>query len=769
MSHVPPQRRKQTSAETDDNPRNLNKPLPSDRKSTETESSITPNGTKKGPHLQRSTPNPKEAWHQQKSNSSNIRNDVAPSSSTPNWAAIVNKTNNSNTTTHPKSTDRKQPQRSQERINPESEDPITALADQFSNALVVADSEFDLPELDSPTFECVNIPEPFATTKQILSLLPNDETRSVCRLKWTTSEDFSDKSVILKFPTLATAKEAYTCLHRRGVFKVKPCDGLTAAVGGASPSPSKRPIQTDAVARRLIAGALGVKLAKKTPEQLDLEQRKKEQVLAEREEKRKAEQEALKPKAPLVWADEVWEEDAPRSATAQTGIQKKGETAVGRKEEPPRYIHRHLTDAEIPRFLTHLEAVFHVVNPATGAMGAPRGFFAHHWEEDFAWSRNAAACFVSESNGQIAASTRAYSRRLNVGGFYEAVVGVGDVATRIEHRGRGLAKTLLGKVDDFCKRNEYAMAVLHASAMGFPVYEKAGWRNIVMQTASIMTTRKQVLLATTERKSDNCVLPIDFKKPEHLAVLKACHSLLSVNIGGSFSREDDDHYWKGYVGDCRDDRRFAARLMFTPNGKTVSDLEIGDCVGYIICDLFKRDLENAAPSSITPAINIQIRDLFLGKVSTFKDHEGGLRVVDSVAAQTVSEFTFTLSSLIESAIKNLLQQWIKNADALDSRQIQFNFPAALLPNSLFEATGASWLAKEARKQGEDVGTMYKIFKPFAAKSIATGVSIQVKNVEDLRNVFQAVQLGRPVPFAACEGVYLEPGSPLFGFFKSDAF
>ncbi|KAJ3074187.1 hypothetical protein HDU98_011939 [Podochytrium sp. JEL0797] len=59
----------------------------------------------------------------------------------------------------------------------------------------------------------------------------------------------------------------------------------------SSASPSKRPIRTDAVARRLIAGALGVKMAQRTPEQEEIEKQKVQLVLMERAEAKKKRQE----------------------------------------------------------------------------------------------------------------------------------------------------------------------------------------------------------------------------------------------------------------------------------------------------------------------------------------------------------------------------------------------------------------------------------------------------------------------------------------------
>lgn len=79
--------------------------------------------------------------------------------------------------------------------------------------------------------------------------------------------------------------------------------------GGASSTASseyKRPEKTDAVARRLIAGALGLKAPKLTEEQKAydraLREKERKRKEEERERKKKAEEEALKAKA-AIWED----------------------------------------------------------------------------------------------------------------------------------------------------------------------------------------------------------------------------------------------------------------------------------------------------------------------------------------------------------------------------------------------------------------------------------------------------------------------------------
>ncbi|KAL3420698.1 hypothetical protein PVAG01_07143 [Phlyctema vagabunda] len=82
--------------------------------------------------------------------------------------------------------------------------------------------------------------------------------------------------------------------------------GPSVGSGSRSERPGARPEKTDAVAKRLIAGALGVKAPKKTEEQRAYDRAIKEKEIrrrnAEKEAAVKAEEEAERAKA-AVWAD----------------------------------------------------------------------------------------------------------------------------------------------------------------------------------------------------------------------------------------------------------------------------------------------------------------------------------------------------------------------------------------------------------------------------------------------------------------------------------
>ncbi|KAJ3065868.1 hypothetical protein HDU98_010774 [Podochytrium sp. JEL0797] len=139
------------------------------------------------------------------------------------------------------------------------------------------------------------------------------------------------------------------------------------------------------------------------------------------------------------------------------------------------------------------------------------------------------------------------------------------------------------------------------------------------------------------------------------------------------------------------------------------------------------------------------------------------------AAPTIPEFRETLSSLVGSALLQVLTTLLPTSStAALTQRVQINYPSALIPDCVLGATHASWMSAACRQSGIDVGYMFKIVNLFEA-TIATGEEVVVKDVEDLKRVLAPVEKGFEVPFAACCEVMLVEGTPVFGFFKSDAY
>ncbi|KAJ3248412.1 hypothetical protein HDU78_000574 [Chytriomyces hyalinus] len=160
----------------------------------------------------------------------------------------------------------------------------TDLDSLTSNLNQLSISNSDVSDWSALCLECYHFPPRFEP-RDVVDLLADDSLKSLCEGKWGSPEgDTSKTSILLVFAERSVAKRAFATLSCRRELKVRPCPAgvQTSDSQLGSPSPSKRPLRTDAVARRLIAGALGLKLEKKSAEAIARDEEKKRLVREER-------------------------------------------------------------------------------------------------------------------------------------------------------------------------------------------------------------------------------------------------------------------------------------------------------------------------------------------------------------------------------------------------------------------------------------------------------------------------------------------------------
>ena len=87
---------------------------------------------------------------------------------------------------------------------------------------------------------------------------------------------------------------------------------------------------------------------------------------------------------------------------------------------------------------------------------------------------------ASLPNGEILATCRVFHRKIYVGGQSMLMGGIGEVCTRPEARGLGLAKRLLNDAIKYMVSQGMVLSALHAADWVAPLYRKLGWSSVAL-------------------------------------------------------------------------------------------------------------------------------------------------------------------------------------------------------------------------------------------------------------------------------------------------
>ncbi|KAJ3333935.1 hypothetical protein HDU76_000970 [Blyttiomyces sp. JEL0837] len=429
--------------------------------------------------------------------------------------------------------------------------------------------------------------------------------------------------------------------------------------------------------------------------------------------------------------------------------------------------------AEVEAFLDHLGIVFGVPK-ANGAPGACRGVFQDHWENDPDADKDGVVVAIPTGSNEIVSSVRVYVRQIHITPTTSVRIGgIGDVATRIEHRGKRLASKLMTMADDYMTSHGFPFGMLHAAPAAAPLYASLGWHscpatyNVIKFMPEDWTSSSSLLniiqhgslISSKPRK-------VNFGSELDVSIMMKLHQMVAGPVSGSFERPTIEH-WTRWVPSSRDIRRRFERVVLANEG----DVRVGDEVGYIIVEGMVADLNailattDATEKATTKEITIQIREVFAGKVDAVGVSISGSTVVTSISPLSPERFAVVLSNLFKSGIEAL---------GLSAEKVTVlgDVPAASLPFEAMDsmlatptATNAklNWLNKDRRDVSVDNAMMFKLFKPFTVKD-ANGEDVEVGDIEALIKIFRS-PLGK---FTGCEGVNADQTEG-FGFFKTDNF
>jgi predicted N-acetyltransferase YhbS len=188
---------------------------------------------------------------------------------------------------------------------------------------------------------------------------------------------------------------------------------------------------------------------------------------------------------------------------------------------------RSLQQGELEAWFEHCAYVF------SGGVSDPilKGLFINHFYMDP--ERNLEGILVAVENDQIISTVRIFYRYAYFFGKEMRVGGIGEVSTRPEHQGKGLAYRLLEVAKKQMRDRKVDISMLRGTA---GIYSKLGWRKT--------STYRQVSKVVAKNELPYRLRPaiLDFEAP----LLKAIHREYSKRFNGAFVR-DDEYYWRFWV------------------------------------------------------------------------------------------------------------------------------------------------------------------------------------------------------------------------------
>jgi GNAT superfamily N-acetyltransferase len=159
-----------------------------------------------------------------------------------------------------------------------------------------------------------------------------------------------------------------------------------------------------------------------------------------------------------------------------------------------------------------------------------KGLFINHYYMDP--DRDLEGILVAVLEGQILSTVRIFYRTAYFFGKEIRVGGIGEVSTRAEYQGKGLAYHLLEDAIQQMKDREVDISMLRGTS---GIYSKLGWRKT--------TTYTQVSKLVESNELPYRMRPVDFD--HEIPLLKAIHKEYSEKFNGAFTR--DDYYWRYWV------------------------------------------------------------------------------------------------------------------------------------------------------------------------------------------------------------------------------
>eukprot|EP01087_Luapelamoeba_hula_P019243 TRINITY_DN6350_c1_g1_i3.p1 TRINITY_DN6350_c1_g1~~TRINITY_DN6350_c1_g1_i3.p1 ORF type:complete len:378 (+),score=72.89 TRINITY_DN6350_c1_g1_i3:279-1412(+) len=170
---------------------------------------------------------------------------------------------------------------------------------------------------------------------------------------------------------------------------------------------------------------------------------------------------------------------------------------------------------------------------------------------------------ASDADPRIVSTVRVFDRRAYLNGALVRAGGIGEVSTRSEHRGRGLASRLLRAAERTMCDTGMTFGLLHTDSHGF--YARLGWTALSTGTvAQPLTAMLRDLRADAAHASYGALRPHSIRRycPRQLAahsqterregsiwagIQQVYEDYNRSRFSGVFSRQCSSHYWDRWV------------------------------------------------------------------------------------------------------------------------------------------------------------------------------------------------------------------------------
>ncbi|ADQ05848.1 GCN5-related N-acetyltransferase [Caldicellulosiruptor hydrothermalis 108] len=231
---------------------------------------------------------------------------------------------------------------------------------------------------------------------------------------------------------------------------------------------------------------------------------------------------------------------------------------------------RTLKESELEKWFYHCASVF----------GENRNldfwldyFKRHYFNDPF---RDINSIFVAADGSSIASTVRLFYRKIYFHGKEITVGGIGEVSTKPQYRGMGLASKLLRMAIDTMREKKLSISILFASLHNF--YGKLGYKVL---TREFCLLDRNIFRKYYESKVAQAREVKEIKLSDNdIEIMDEIYKVYSANFNGPVVRNRE--YWLNWVKfepktslGYFIDGRLAAYLFYRKNGKEVIILEYG--------------------------------------------------------------------------------------------------------------------------------------------------------------------------------------------------